>query len=260
MPFVQSRGVRIHYEVEGTGPGLVFQTGAGGDLEMWRLAGYMDRLTEFRRILIDQRGRGLSDRPTELEAHRVELGAEDVAAVLDAESVDSAGFWGYSNGIIAGIAFGAMFPHRLRCLVGTGMLRYRDVCDLPQPDPEPSIREAVAAGGVIPVLEKHMAAESERFPPEIDRNVRATDPLMYALDGVAWMRWKGPKSALGQLRAPLLLLTGEREDPERATERTVAAVPGARMARIAGVGHLGAFYRSELAVPVAFPFLREHLR
>ena len=44
MPTIDSAGVRIHYEVEGDGPPLVLHTGGGGDLEMWRLAGYTEGL------------------------------------------------------------------------------------------------------------------------------------------------------------------------------------------------------------------------
>lgn len=259
MPFLTNDGVKIHYEVEGEGPPLLFHTGAGGDLEIWRHAGYMERLPGFRRILVDQRGRGGSGRPATVEAHRIERFADDLRAVLDAVHVESSGCWGYSSGMLVGLAFGATFPGRLRCLVGTGGIRYRDLTELPSVDAEAEIREDVAAGGVRAEVDRRMAMENDRFPPAIDANVRGGDPWMHALDGVAWLRWKGPKSALQQIHAPLLFLTGEKEDPDHATENTVASTPGARMVRIPGVGHLGAFYRSDLAVPSALPFLKEHL-
>ena len=260
MPFVESRGTRIHFEVEGDGPTVVLHTGAGGDLAIWRLGGYLERLRGFRKILIDQRGRGQSDRPKEIEAYRMERFVEDLAAVLDSVGADSVGFWGYSNGMNVGIAFGAAWPLRLRCLVGTGTLRYRDRSDLPPPaDVNTEIRQDVANGGVVAELEARMVAESDRFPPEIDANVRAGDPLTYALTGAAWSSWKGPRSAVARFRAPVLILTGEKEDPHRFTEETVARTPGARMVRVPGVGHLGAFYRSDLAVPLVRPFLQESL-
>jgi pimeloyl-ACP methyl ester carboxylesterase len=259
MPSVDSGGVRIHFETEGSGPALVLHTGAGGDLEIWRHAGYPGRLSGFRKILIDQRGRGRSDRPDSVEAHRLDHFARDVARVLDEVGEQAAAFWGYSNGILVGVAFGAMYPQRLRCLVGTGSVRYRDLSDLPAPDAEEEIRQDVASGGVRAELDRRMALEHDRFPDPIDANVRAGDPRMHALDGVAWMSWKGPKSAFPRFSAPILFLTGEKEDPDRATEQTVASVPRARVVRLPDVGHLGAFYRSDLAVPIALPFLRAHV-
>lgn len=260
MPTLTNAGVRIHYEVEGDGPALVFHTGAGGDHEIWRDAGYLERLPGYRKILIDQRGRGRSDRPEEIEAYRMERFVDDLVAVLDQVRAESAGMWGYSNGMMVGIAFGAAHPERLRCLIGTGAIRWRDLSDLPPPDVDREIREALETGGVSAEVDRRMAAEGDRFPPAVDANVRRGDPLAYARTGIAWMGWHGPKSALSRLHAPLLVLSGEKEDRDRVTEETIAHIPGARLVRIPGVGHLSAFARSDLTVPIARPFLESHLR
>ncbi|MCI4362914.1 MAG: alpha/beta hydrolase [Thermoplasmata archaeon] len=260
MPSVSDGGVRIHYEVEGDGPAVVVHTGAGGDLSIWRHAGYVEGLRGYRTILIDQRGRGRSDRPTTVEAHRMEWFVEDVRAVLDDVGEESSAFWGYSSGILVGIAFGGAHPTRLRALVGTGGLRLRNLNELPPVDERSEVELDVARGGVRHEVDARMAAENDRFPDAIDENVRSGDPLMHALDGVAWLAWPGPRAVLERTRCPILLLTGEKEDLNRETERTVQALPTARMVRIPGVGHLGVFYRSDLALPHALPFLQEHAR
>lgn len=82
MPFVTNDGVRIHYEVEGDGPTLLFHTGAGGDSDIWRHACYLERLPGFRRVLVDQRGRGRGDRPGSVEQYRMERFVEDATLVL----------------------------------------------------------------------------------------------------------------------------------------------------------------------------------
>jgi pimeloyl-ACP methyl ester carboxylesterase len=258
MAIVTSGGVDIHYETEGVGPAVVLHTGAGGDLNIWRYAGYVAGLDGFRTILIDQRGRGESGRPPTVDAHRMEHYVEDVVAVLDDAGVKSAAFWGYSNGVLVGIAFGGTHPTRLTALLGTGGLRYRNLSELPPIDQKAEIEQDVAQGGVRHELDARMAAENDRFPEPIDRNVRKGDPLMHALTGVAWLRWKGPRAVLEHFPTSLLMLTGEKEDPGGETERTVAAMPNARIVRIPGVGHLGAFYRSDLTLPYALPYLREH--
>ena len=58
---------------------------------------------------------------------------------------------------------------------------------------------------------------------------------------------------------PSLILTGEREDDDGGTEQSVAAMPDARCVRLPGVGHLASFYRSDIALGHALPFLRQHL-
>ncbi|HEV2166155.1 MAG TPA: alpha/beta fold hydrolase [Thermoplasmata archaeon] len=260
MGTARNRGISIHFEVEGHGPALLLHTGAGGDLRIWRDAGYVAGLSGFRTILMDQRGRGESDRPTHVEDHAMERYAEDVGAVLDEAGVDTAGFWGYSNGFHVGLAFGAMFPNRLRALVGTGAASFLDLDGLPPiPDPVKFMEEVVARGGVRADVDAFERREADRFPDPIDRNVRATDPYQGALRIVAWRGWNGPRSRLGSTRAPVLLVVGEKEDLDGSSDQVARALPDGRKVQVPGVGHLGAFYRSDLALPIALPFLRDHL-
>ena len=260
MPVITSEGVSIWYEVRGEGPALLFHTGAGGDSRIWEYAGYVDGLPGFAKILMDQRGRGRSGRPETSEAHRMEHFVADIGAVLDDAGVESAGFWGYSNAVFAGLAFGIAHPRRLRALLGTGTLPYQDISDLgPVTDEAAFIAEQVAKGGVGQDVDGYQAQDGERFPDPIDRNVRDGDPRMYALDRIGRRSWHGPKSLYPSFRAPVLMLTGEKEEDEGQTVKALAALPNARGVRIPGVGHLASFYRSDLALPYALPFLREHL-
>ena len=48
MPYASNDGVRIHYEVSGEGPPLFLYPGAGYEWDLWKLAGYLDRLRGFR--------------------------------------------------------------------------------------------------------------------------------------------------------------------------------------------------------------------
>ena len=81
MAFVDSGGIRIHYEVEGDGVPILLHTGAGGDLGMWRQAGYPRGLDGTRVILMDHRGHGASDRPSWIDQHAMERYVGDVLAV-----------------------------------------------------------------------------------------------------------------------------------------------------------------------------------
>jgi pimeloyl-ACP methyl ester carboxylesterase len=261
MSVVQNGDVTIHFEVEGTGPPLVLHTGAGGDLRIWRNAGYPAGLKGFRLILMDQRGRGQSSRPNRAEDHAMSEYVDDIRKVLDAVGEESTGFWGYSNGALVGLAFGAAFPRRLRALVGTGALPFLDLTELPPiPDEQTFIAERVASGGVRADVDRFMKEEHDRFPDAIDRNVRQTDPFMGALRGIAWRAWHGPKSILPSISMPVLIIAGEKETADGTTQKAVDTLPNGRLSTVPGVGHLGVFYRSDLALPIALPFLREHLR
>jgi|GEM_PF-781702 len=260
MPMAVSDGVEIYYEVRGDGPTVLLHTGAGGDSRIWEHAGYVDALSGYRKILMDQRGRGRSGRPASLESHRMEHFVSDIAAVLDDAGADKAAFWAYSNGIYVGLAFGAAHPGRLGAMIGTGTLSYSDICDLPPiEDPEAFIEEQIAKGGVAADVDRFMKEDNERFPDPIDRNVRDGDPRMYALSRIARRSWRGPRSLYATCSVPVLMLTGAREEDDGETEKSVAEIPKARMVRIPGVGHLASFSRSDLTVPHAAAFLEEHL-
>ena len=54
MPYVNSQGVRIHYQVEGEGPPLVLQHGFTDSLESWYEFGYVSALKyDYKLILLD---------------------------------------------------------------------------------------------------------------------------------------------------------------------------------------------------------------
>lgn len=186
---------------------------------------------------------------------------EDIGLVLDDLGADAAGFWGYSNGFFVGLAFGAAAPNRLRCLLGTGGVPFSDFTDLPPiSDRAAFIAKVVAEGGVRADVDGYERSEGDRFPKVIDLNVRASDPEMGALRRIAWRSWRGPKSVIPNIRAPVLVIAGEKETLDGVTDTAIRAFPRARLVTLAGIGHLGAFYRSDLALPHADPFLREHLR
>jgi pimeloyl-ACP methyl ester carboxylesterase len=65
MPTTINDGLRIHYEVVGSGEPLLLYHGLTGSGERWRDTGYIAGLAEaYRLILIDARGHGQSDKPT----------------------------------------------------------------------------------------------------------------------------------------------------------------------------------------------------
>ena len=253
MPFLLSPdGVRLHYETMGAGPPLVLQTGGAGDGSMWRDAGYVDALSAMCQcILLDHRGHGRSDKPKDVPAHAVERYTDDLGALLEHLDLRRAAFWGYSQAAMIGLGFAALHPDRLTALITTGGIGNPDV----RTPREERLQEASA-------IRKRgwqaltFGAETALIPKWFQRQIESTDPEMLALWMEAnwdWDLW----ARLPLVSAPVLMVVGEREDPENWNSRAARLMPEARVIRLAGLGHLAAYVQSELVLPYAIEFLAE---
>jgi class 3 adenylate cyclase len=119
--YAKSGDVDIAYEVTGAGPfDLVLVHGFFSHLEIDRelpaLAHFHERLGSFARLIrFDKRGTGLSDRTVGLPDFETRM--DDVRAVMDAASSESAALFGYSEGGPMCVLFAATYPVRVRALV-----------------------------------------------------------------------------------------------------------------------------------------------
>ena len=91
-------------------------------------------------------------------------------------------------------------------------------------------------------------------PAWFQRQVQATNPEMLALWFEAYADWN-PWDRLSQMAIPILMFVGELEDPEHWNSRAAELAPNARLVRLAGLDHLGAYIRCDLVAPVAKEFL-----
>ena len=66
MPYAQINGIRLHYEVEGHGPPLLFIAGLGQPAIAWDPELIRTLARSYQIITYDNRGTGLSDKPDEL--------------------------------------------------------------------------------------------------------------------------------------------------------------------------------------------------
>ena len=97
--FVDSEGVRIHYEVSGNASAtiLLLPTWTIVHKRMWKAqVPYLSR--HFRVVSYDGPGNGLSDRPAERAAYHHDVQVRHALAVLDATGTDSAVLVGLSQG------------------------------------------------------------------------------------------------------------------------------------------------------------------
>lgn len=116
MPYVDRQGIRIYYETRGAGPAILFTHGYGATLRMWdrQVDTFAD---QYRLITWDMRGHGQSDSPEDPSAYSHDATVADMAALLDACSVDAAVVAGLSLGGFVSLAFYLAYPERVRALV-----------------------------------------------------------------------------------------------------------------------------------------------
>jgi pimeloyl-ACP methyl ester carboxylesterase len=121
MPYTINDGLRIHYEVTGSGEPLLLYHGLTGSGERWRDTGYVAGLADaYRLILIDARGHGKSAKPHNQAAYGRGRQAGDVVAVLNDLEMDSARLSGHSMGGDVALTLGRHHPDRVSALVVTG--------------------------------------------------------------------------------------------------------------------------------------------
>lgn len=95
MPIINSNGIRIAYDINGTGHPLVFITGVGYGKWFWHkvVPGLAEK---FQVITFDNRGAGDSDKPD--GPYTVPMMAADTAGLLDALNITDAYVMGHSLG------------------------------------------------------------------------------------------------------------------------------------------------------------------
>ena len=99
MPFYDSDGVRIYYEIEGSGPELIMIHGFAADIQScWRMTRVVDTLkAENRLVMMDCRGHGKSDKPADPAMYGAQM-VKDITNLMAHLDIEKANFIGYSMG------------------------------------------------------------------------------------------------------------------------------------------------------------------
>lgn len=120
--YFDSDGVRIHYTDVGEGEPVVLVHGFAFNADLnWRSPGVIDALKqEYRVIAIDNRGHGLSDKPSDLAAYGEHMPG-DIVRLLDHLKIGRAHVVGYSMGGFITLKLTTMHPERLLSAAPCGM-------------------------------------------------------------------------------------------------------------------------------------------
>ncbi len=254
-------GGALHVESRGDGPVVVLLHGGATDRRLWdpQFEPWSER---FRVVRYDERGFGRSrSSSTPYGAH------DDLAALLDHLDVDRAALVGLSLGGRIALDFTLEHPDRVTALalVGPGISGFdwsTGTVDFT------AIGEAVAAGDGEEASRRWL--ETGYLVPAIENPRSAPLARRLALENAAsWLRPRVEHELtppalgrLGEVRAPTLLVIGERDVPEihAIVARIAAGVEGAETIEVSGAGHLPNLERPAAFDAAVLPFLERHAR
>src|SRR6478609_4849234 len=152
MQYADVNGIRIAYGVRGSGPPLVLIMGYRLSSLAWPLD-FIEALAErFTVVLFDNRGTGISDKPT--SGYEISNMARDVAGLLDHLKIARTHVLGYSMGGAIAQEFIRQFPDRV-----LGLVLCATTCGGP--------RAVYASSSVVHVMREHDGLTPEQIARRI---------------------------------------------------------------------------------------------
>jgi len=249
MPKIDRDGVKIHYEVHGSGPTLLLTHGYSSTSAMW--TGQIEALSKHHKLVLwDMRGHGQSDYPDDPAAYSEALTVADIAALLDQVGAASAIIGGLSLGGYMSLAFYRAHPERVRALLiidtGPGFKKddARDAWNQRARDSaERYEREGLA---VLQTLSRERSSVSHRN----------ASGLAHAARGMLTQRDARVIESLPAIKVPALVIIGADDAPFLAASDYMATkIPGAKKAIIPAAGHAVNMDQPQAFLEAVLPFL-----
>jgi pimeloyl-ACP methyl ester carboxylesterase len=212
MPYVESDGASVYYEVHGTGPAVLFVHGSGGHHAAWwqQVAALSsDHRGQYTVITVDLRGFGNTHWESEHDARNF---PGDIVAVLDA--VAAAG--GPSRAVLVGQSIGAAAALRaalLRPERASGVVLAHSLGGLSHPELSELVRADRAEAEKLPVLDRLLTPAFRASRPDLAFLFRQMGTFNTAkMQDLRNLNSDGPSvSELNAAPFPILLLAGEKD-------------------------------------------------
>jgi 3-oxoadipate enol-lactonase len=253
MAFATVNGIRLYYERHGeSGEPLVFVHGYTGDVTDWRRQ-IEEFSRDYRVLVMDLRGHGRSEAPSDRQSYSVALMTQDVEALVELAGFQRYHLVGHSMGgtIVQEIAL--RHPERLLSLTLEDTALKFSV----QPDDamfqfraqriQAALRNGMPAAAALtpPSLPPHM-------PPERleETNERLAHMSVDAFVGAAQalFNWEGSGDRASQIPTPTLIVCGDLDTPAlvEASRRLAELIPNASLEVIPEASHSPQWERPEL--------------
>ena len=263
MPQLDIRGVRLHYDDQGSGQPIVFVHGHPFNHTMWQYQ--VSRFSkEYRLIMPDLRGYGR----TEVTPGKVLLDemALDILHLLESLGLEQAIFCGLSMGGQIVLDFYRLFPHKVKALIIVDSDARGETSE--------SYRQRMQKAALIEkigmkqhtddTIHQYIAAASMKNTP-VYTHLYEMMTTTTAEGAAAAHKGRGERRDhlpfLPHIHVPTLIIVGEEDffTPEPIARLMSDAIPGARLAVIAGAGHLPNMEKPEAFNEAVYNFLRNRL-
>lgn len=241
--FAEVNGTRLHYEVRGRGPALLFLHGFTLDRRMWKpqIEALADR---FCVVAYDARGFGRSGAPGSAPYRH----CDDAAALCAHLGLDRVVAVGHSVG---GHQMLELAIERPDLVAGWAAICLAGLAGVPFPDEITTLFAAVRRAGVAGRLDEARERWRQSAWFTADRETPAVacalDEMIDDYSGWHWQHDNPAKSLappaaerLGELRIPALVVTGDRDLPytDVVASRLVEGIRGATALRLPHAGHM----------------------
>ena len=242
MPTLDRPDGTLVYDVTGSGAPLFLVTGLGGSRGYW--ANVLPELARrFTVVTHDHMGTGqtISRRTT----HRVEALAADVVALMDHLGIARTHLIGHSTGAAVGQVMAQENGERLDKLVlyagWAGPDPFFDLCF--------AARKVLLGGGGVEAYHRGtplflypprwVAEDSERLQRLIATFITTSPPAEVLAARIDMLLAFDRRARIGEIAVPTLVLCAEDDflTPMHCSEELAAAIPGARLVRLASGGH-----------------------
>ena len=254
MPFVNNKGIKIHYVLEGEGVPIILIHGGFGSHQEWHIADVINSLKDdYQLILPDLRGHGQSDRPHDSKSYSSRSFTSDIIAILDDLEIEKAHCWGYSLGGYLGFCLSRDYPERFHSFIIGGMYPQgfieRDL------ERERILREYCAKGpeGFI----EYARYLGDEPTPEFEEAVKRMD--FKSIN--AWINsedlFRKVDEHLPELNLPFLLYAGELDDwdPYPHLEEISKKMKNVKTIFFPGRNHQQVYGEKGLVLPHVLKFL-----
>jgi 3-oxoadipate enol-lactonase len=261
MAFARVNGVVIHHELRGRqdGPTVVFSNSLGTDFRIWN-AVTPSLEADFRIVLYDKRGHGLSDTPPAPYAMADHVG--DLCALLDHLGIRRTAIVGLSVGGMIAQGIAASRPDLVSALVLCDTAHKIGTAEMWNARIDAVTRDGLAAlaDGVM----ERWFTPAYRRPDNADfpgyTNMLVRQPAAGYAGTCAALRDADFTESTRALRQPTLLLVGDQDGstPPELVRSTAELIAGSRLEIVKGAGHIPCVEQPEVTTRLIGDFLRQH--
>ena len=265
MRRASANGVALAYDVRGSGPPLVLIMGYRLSSAAWPAEFVAALAKQFTLLLFDNRGTGLSDKPT--SGYALSNMANDVIGLMDHLDIPRANVLGYSMGGAIAQELVCRHPNRVLSLVLVATLCGGSraihagpaVVSLMRNLERMAPSDAARRIRTVTYEPSYLAANRDKIERQMQLEIENPTPLHASdLQFQAFADFDSSE-ALRSMHCRTLVITGDRDEliPPQNSKVLASLIPGARLVVLRGCGHRAIWEVTNQCVALIANFLEQ---